>query len=300
MAGAIGVRAGIGSRLGGNLFLAILSGMFLANLALIFFYVPTERVMGIVQRIFYFHVPLALVGFLSFFIVFIASILYLVEWSEKGDRRAQAAAKVGIVQRIFYFHVPLALVGSLRFFTFLIVFIASILHLVERSEKGDRRAQVTAEEWDRLAQAAAEVGVVFLTGAIISGAIWAKPVWGTWWTWDPKLTTTFILWVIYIGYLMVRNLAPSRGQAARYSAVIGIIGAIDIPIVYMASEWWRTLHPELVAGPLAETGNLESSMRFVFYFSILTFTLLLFYLIQARTAQRRAEEAVEELRRAYE
>ena len=237
MAGAIGVQTGIGSRLRGDLFLAVVSGMFLANLALIFFYVPTERVMGIVQRIFYFHVPLALVGFLSFFIVFIASILYLVKRSEKWDRRAQAAA---------------------------------------------------------------EVGVVFLTGAIISGAIWAKPVWGTWWTWDPKLTTTFILWVIYIGYLMVRNLAPSRGQAARYSAVIGIIGAIDIPIVYMASEWWRTLHPELVAGPLAETGSLESSMRFVFYFSILTFTLLLLYLIQARTAQRRAEEAVEELRRAYE
>ncbi len=237
MAGVTGVRVGIGSGLGGNLFLAVVSGMFLTNLALVFLYVPTERVMGIVQRIFYFHVPLALVGFLSFFIVFIASVLYLVKRSEKWDRRAQAAA---------------------------------------------------------------EVGIVFLTGAIITGAIWAKPVWGTWWTWDPKLTTTFILWVIYIGYLMIRNLAPTRSQAARYSAVIGIIGAVDIPIVYMASEWWRTLHPNLVAGPLSETGSLESSMRFVFYFSIVTFTLLLFYLIKARTAQRRAEEAVEELRWAFE
>ena len=229
-----GTRVEVGSSLGQDVLLGLTGATFLANLALIFLYVPTERVMGVVQRIFYFHVPLVWIGFLSFFIVFIASIGYLTKRTER---------------------------------------------------------------WDRLAHAAAELGLVYLTAAIISGAIWAKPVWGTWWTWDPKLTTTFILWVIYLGYLMVRNLAPSRGQAARYSAIIGIIGFIDVPIVYMASQWWRTLHPELVTGPLADRGGLEPSMRSVLYFSTLAFGMLFYFLLRQRVRQRQAEEELEQLGR---
>ena len=217
---------------GKHLFLGLAATLFLVNLALIFFWVPSERTMGIVQRIFYFHVPLALVGFLSFAIVLYASVAYL------ATRR---------------------------------------------------------DQWDRRAHAAAEIGVLFLTTAIITGAIWAKPVWGTWWTWDPKLTTTFILWIMFVGYLMVRSFAPTRGQAARYSAVIGIIAAIDIPIVYFASVWWRTLHPGLVDGPLSETGSLESSMQTAFRFSILTFTVLFAYMFMERVGQRRTDDEVEEL-----
>jgi heme exporter protein C len=222
--------------LGDHVFLGITGALFLVNLYLIFYWVPTERVMGIVQRLFYFHVPLIMAGFLGFFIVFVASIAYLVTRSEAWDRRALAAA---------------------------------------------------------------EVGLVFMTAGIVTGAIWAKPVWGTWWTWDPKLTTTFILWVVYITYLMVRNFAPSRGQAARYAAVIGIIGFIDVPIIYLASEWWRTLHPELVTGPLSETGSLESRMETAFRFSTVTFIVLFAYILRWRVFQCRDADDIEELRHAH-
>ena len=206
--------------------------MFMTNLSLIFLYVPNEQVMGVVQRIFYFHVPLVWMGFLSFLIVFTASIMYLANSNEK---------------------------------------------------------------WDRLAVSAAEIGVVFMTAGIISGALWAKPVWGTWWTWDAKLTTTFILWVIYISYLMVRSFAPSKEQAARYSAVIGIIGFLDVPIVYMASCWWRTLHPALVTGPLSDSGGLEPSMRFTLYFSTITLTLLLGILLWSRIKLYQIEDTIMKL-----
>ena len=233
MAGSKALRGERERGLGSQLLLSTAGSLLLADLALIFFYAPTEQVMGVVQRIFYIHVPLVWMGFVSFLAVFIASIVYLI-----------------------------------------------------------RRTP----QWDRRAHAAAEVGVMFITAGILSGAIWAKPVWGTWWTWDPKLTTVFVLWVVYLGYLMVRNLAPTRGQGARYGAIVGIIGFINVPIVYMASDWWRSLHPELVTGPLAETGSLERSISGVLYFSTLTFAVLLFYLLRQRTAQRRLEDEVESLR----
>ncbi len=209
------------------------AAFLLADLYLIFQYVPTERVMGIVQRLFYFHVPTVWVGFLAFFIVFASSIAYLV-----------------------------------------------------------KRTDV----WDRRAYVAGEVGMLFLTVAMVTCAIWAKPVWGTWWVWDAKLTTTFVLWLIYIGYLMVRAYAPDARRGARWAAVVGIVGFVDVPIVYYAAELWRSLHPELVTGPFAETGSLESAMRTTLYFSTLTFTLLFVYLFRERTAQRADEQALDELR----
>ena len=218
-----------------QLFLGISGLLFLVNLYLIFFYAPTEQVMGNIQRLFYFHLPTVWVGFLAFFIVFVSSIAYLL-----------------------------------------------------------KRDPV----WDRRAYAAGEAGVVFLTVAIVTGAIWAKPVWGVWWIWDPKLTTTFILWVIYIGYMMVRAYAPSGERGARWAAVVGIVGFVDVPIVYYASELWRSLHPELVTGPFAETGGLEAAMRTTLYFSLLSFTLVFVYLSRERIAQRRDQDTLGELRRA--
>ena len=218
-----------------QLFLGISGLLFLVNLYLIFFYAPTEQVMGNIQRLFYFHLPTVWVGFLAFFIVFVSSIAYLL-----------------------------------------------------------KRDPV----WDRRAYAAGEAGVVFLTVAIVTGAIWAKPVWGVWWIWDPKLTTTFILWVIYIGYMMVRAYAPSGERGARWAAVVGIVGFVDVPIVYYASELWRSLHPELVTGPFAETGGLEAAMRTTLYFSLFAFTLIFVYLFRERIAQRRDEDTLGELRRA--
>ena len=217
-----------------QLFLGISGLLFLINLYLIFFYAPTEQVMGNIQRLFYFHLPTVWVGFLAFFIVFVSSIAYLL-----------------------------------------------------------KRDPV----WDWRAYAAGEAGVVFLTVAIVTGAIWAKPVWGVWWIWDPKLTTTFILWVIYIGYMMVRAYAPSGERGARWAAVVGIVGFVDVPIVYYASELWRSLHPELVTGPFADTGGLETAMRTTLYFSLFAFTLVFIYLFRERIAQRRDEDTLAELRR---
>ena len=154
---------------------------------------------------------------------------------------APTDAILGHVQRIFYFHVPIAWVAFLAFF---VVFVSSIVFLWKRSPW-----------WDALAHSAAEIGVVFATLILITGAIWAKPVWGVWWTWEPRLTTSLILWLVYVGYLMVRAYAPSRSQGATYAAVLGIVGFIDVPIVYFAVEWWRAVHPESVVGPAGGDGE---------------------------------------------
>src|SRR5258707_14277397 len=140
--------------------------LMLAALYMVFLYVPTEADQGIVQRIFYFHVPCAWVAFASFALVAIAGIFYL--WL--GD-----------------------------------------------------------QVWDDLGYAAAETGMVFCTLMIVAGSIWAKPIWGTWWTWDSRLTTTFILWLMYVGYLMLRASADDTPQVARFGAVLGIIAAHDGP-----------------------------------------------------------------------
>lgn len=191
---------------------------------------------------------------------------------------APTDAVLGNVQRVFYFHVPMAIMSFLAFF---VVFIASILYLVKRNQK-----------WDRLAHAAAEVGVVFVTLALLTGIIWARPVWGVWWTWEPRLTTTMILWLIYVAYLMIRAYAPNRTQGANYAAVVGIIGFVDVPIVYYSVQWWRSIHPSAVVGPLAEAGALEPVMQGILLFSFLTFLVLFIYLVVERMALRGLEDQV--------
>ena len=189
---------------------------------------------------------------------------------------------LGNVQRVFYFHVPMAILSFLAFF---VVFVSSILYLAKRNQK-----------WDRLAHAAAEVGVVFVTLALLTGIIWARPVWGVWWTWDPRLTTTLILWLIYVAYLMIRAYAPNRTQGANYAAVVGIVGFVDVPIVWLSVQWWRSIHPSAVVGPLAKTGALEPVMQGILLFSFLTFLVLFLYLVVDRMALRGLEDQVRMLR----
>lgn len=188
-------------------------------------------------------------------------------------------ALTGQVQRIFYFHVPAAWVGFLAFF---VVFIASIGYLWRRS---------TA--WDAVARSSAEIGLLFTTIMLVTGSIWGKPVWGTWWSWDPKLTTSLILWFIYLGYLMLRAYAPTREQGARYAAVLGIIGFVDVPIVYLATTWWRTLHPEAVITP--DGAAMDPRMLLAFLVSLGAFTLLYAYLMLRRVRIERLQERVEAL-----
>ena len=185
--------------------------------------------------------------------------------------------------RIIYFHVAIAWVALLAF---AVVFVGSILHLWKGSVR-----------WDALAHSAAEVGLVFATLVLITGSIWAKGIWGRWWTWEPRLTTMLILWLIYVAYLMVRSrgFAPNTAQGARFAAALGIIGFVDVPIIYFAANWWGGLHPEAVAGPLASSGSLDSDMRAVLLFSGLTFTLLFAFLLRERLSLRMLQDT---LRRA--
>lgn len=188
---------------------------------------------------------------------------------------------LGISQRIFYFHVPLGWIGMVSIF---VVGIASVIHLTTKDDK-----------WDSIAYSAAELGLIFATLILVTGAIWAKPVWGVWWTWDPKLTTTLILWFIYVGYLMVRAYAPKGSRGRRYSSVVALLGALDAPLIYMASIWWRTAHPDLNIGPLADSGGLDSSMRLTFWIAFIAFTVFYIYILVERIAMRRAEDALDEV-----
>jgi heme exporter protein C len=193
------------------------------------FYAPTERTMGDVQRIFYFHVPSAWIGFLAFFVVFVASIMFL--W--KRERK-----------------------------------------------------------WDALALSAAEIGVVFITLVLLTGPMWAKKAWGVFWVWDARLTTSLILWMIYIGYLMLRSTAENE-RRARFAAVLAIVGFIDVPIIFVSVQIWRTMHPELLIG---SEGGLAPQMTQTLMVCLLSFTWLFAYLLIQRLRLEQARDQVNVLR----
>jgi heme exporter protein C len=173
----------------------------------------------------------------------------------------------GNVQRIFYLHLPLAWNAYLAFF---LVFVGSVGYLWKRNPR-----------WDTLALAAAEVGVVFTTLVLITGSIWARPIWGAWWSWDARLTTTLVLWFIYVGYLMLRSFVPDEQRGARYAAVLGIVGFLDVPIIHQSVTWWRALHPEPVV--LAPGGPaMPAAMFQTLLLSMLAFLVLFVWLLQQR------------------
>jgi heme exporter protein C len=187
---------------------------------------------------------------------------------------------MGIVQRIFYFHVPSAWIA---FLAFGMVFVASVMYLIRRDEK-----------WDLLASNSAELGIIFCSIVLITGPIWAKPVWGIWWTWDPRLTLTLVLWLIYVAYSMLRVYVQDENKRARLCAVVGIIGFLDVPLVYMSIRWWRTQHPSpVIAG--GEGSGLAPEMKLTFYFCLVTFTVLFFYLLRKRYHLAKAEEEINHL-----
>lgn len=196
-------------------------------------------------------------------------------------REAEAAMGAQL-QRIFYFHVPSAWVAYLAF---ALVFIASVAYL----RTGNRR-------WDLLAESAAELGVVFTTLVLITGPIWARPVWGTWWQWDARLTSSLVMWLTYVGYLFLRSLATDRSRAGRLAAVVGIAGFINVPIVHFSVQWWRTFHPQ---GPtvadMEQSSGLGSPELMAFFVSLIAFTLLFALLLSLRVRLGRLRDRVEEL-----
>ncbi|MGI8550604.1 MAG: cytochrome c biogenesis protein CcsA [Dehalococcoidia bacterium] len=183
----------------------------------------------------------------------------------------------GDVQRIFYIHAPIA--------TFMevaggVVALAGLLYLMTRRPI-----------WDVIARCSAEICLLLTTIVLVTGSIWGKVSWGVWWAWDARLTFTLVLWFIFAGYLMLRSYIGEPAQAARYAAVFGIIGALDIPLIHVAVEWWRTLHPQGVidnpSGPA-----LPGSMLAVFGLGMLTMLLLYLLLLGLRVRLELLHERV--------
>ncbi len=180
----------------------------------------------------------------------------------------------GQVQRLIYVHVPVAWLAFLAFF---VVFLMSVLYLVQRDLK-----------WDLIAVSSAEMGVVFTGLTLAVGSLWARPTWGVWWTWDPRLTTTAILLVIYVGYLIVRSLADDPDQRARWAALVGIVGFVQVPIVYLSVYWWRSLH-QAPSSPRSMAGEFWA----VLLLNLAAYTLVYAYLMARRYRLARIELELE-------
>jgi heme exporter protein C len=174
---------------------------------------------------------------------------------------------MGEVQRIFYIHFSLAMTAL---FAYAFVFIGSVGYLWKRSKAADD-----------FALACAEVGFVFCSGVLVTGPLWAKPAWGIWWTWDPRLTATFILWLLYMAYLMLRAYVTSPGRTESLSAVVAALGFITSIVDYMAIRWWRTQHPQPVIGG-GEGSGLDPKMWLTVFVTWGAFLCLFFYLVRMR------------------
>lgn len=196
---------------------------FFVLLYFIFIYSPVERMMGVVQKIFYVHVGTAWVAFLAFFVVGVISVMNLM--------------KPTMNKHIY-------------------------------------------------AGASAEIGVLFTTITLITGMIWGRASWNVWWSWEPRLVTTLILWFIYIAYLLIRQMDGSWEKIAKLTSVFGIIGCLNVPIVFMAIRWWNTkLHPVVFGEGKNEVGGgLEPEMLFTLIFSVFTFTILYVFLMRKGAA----------------
>src|ERR1700674_2473240 len=193
--------------------------LMLAAIYMVFMFVPTEADQGVVQRIFYFHVPCAWVAFAAFGLVAIAGVFYL--W-------------------------------------------------------------MGHDVLDDLGFAAAESGMVFCTLVLLTGSIWARPIWGAWWTWDSRLTTTLILWLLYGGYLMLRAMAGDSEQGARFGAVVGIVAAADVPIVIVSVRLWRTIHPAVLVTRQGGHGLEDPRMVATLLVSLAAFTALFIWILCLR------------------
>jgi len=184
---------------------------------------------------------------------------------------------MGDVQRIFYYHVPSAWTA---FLLFMVNLVASVVYLIRRNPKADAVAVVSAE-----------VGVVFCTIVLVTGPIWARPVWGIWWTWDVRLTTTLVLWLIYVSYLVLRRFSDSA-QTPVLAAALAIFGALDVPLVYFSIWFFRTQHPQPVIGG---GGSLDPRMAHALLWNWLAFSCFAFLVCWSRyrleMLQREVEEA---------
>jgi len=192
---------------------------------------------------------------------------------------------MGAIQRIFYLHASSAWAGETTFF---FCFVANLLYIWRRKP-----------QYDWLGVTCAEVGAAFITVVLLTGPIWAKPVWGIWWTWDARLTSTFVLWILYICYLLLRTLLDEPDRRALLSALFGVFAFIDVPIVFGAIRWWRTQHPApVIMG--GEGSGLDPVMKKVFFANVLAMHILALFLIVERYLLEKSKHHVELLRREAE
>ena len=186
---------------------------------------------------------------------------------------------MGHLQKIMYVHVPAAWMAFLAFF---VVFIYSVRYMWKQNEMHDL-----------IAASAAEVGAVFTGLTLMLGMIWGRPAWGVWWVWDARLTSTLVLFLIFVGYLALRAFVDDAVQRAKWSAAVGAIGAINVPIVYMSVKWWRTLHQ-----PQSTPGTLDPAYTMGLRLNAIAMLLVLIYFIRKRYEIARLERAVEHLAEA--
>jgi heme exporter protein C len=208
--------------------------------------------------------------------VFVVALYIVLIW-------APQEAIMGDVQRVFYFHVAAGWVGALAF---LVTAIVGGIYLA----RGEQR-------WDRIAVASVEIGVVFTFINIVTGSIWARPIWNTWWTWDPRLVTATIMLLIYIAYIMLRQGIEDPDRRARFGAVYGIVGFISVPITFASIRIFRTIHPVVVGSsdPTALGAfDMNAEMRVAFFFSLFTFTLIYITLLWYRLRLQQQKEKIEE------
>jgi len=206
------------------------------------------------------------------------ALLFVIAGAYAAFFIAPTERTMGDIQRIFYFHVGSAWAGMDVFF---VCFIANLLYVWRRDPK-----------YDSLGVSCAEVGLVLTTVVLITGPIWAHPVWGIWWTWDARLTSTFVLWLLYVSYLLLRSLIEEADRRALLSALFGIFAYIDVPLVFFSIRWWRTQHPApvFVGG---EGSGLDPIMKKVFFFNVLAMHIFAAFLVVERYVLERTKHEVE-------
>jgi heme exporter protein C len=210
--------------------------LLLVATGLVFFFAPLERVMGLVQKVFYFHVAAGWVGMLGFLVAAVVGGIYLA----RGDRK-----------------------------------------------------------WDIVGLAAVEIGMAFAFINVVTGSIWARPIWNTWWTWDPRLTTATIMLLIYAAYLMLRSGIEDPDRRARFGAVYAIVGFISVPLTFFSARLFRTIHPVVIGTnqPGAEGAfDMTADMRLVFFFSLFTFSVIFVDLLWHRIRLGQLQDQVEQLK----
>jgi len=188
----------------------------------------------------------------------------------------------GNAVRLLYLHVPSAWIAYLAFF---VTAVSSILWLIPRTRR------VT---WDLLAGASAEVGVLFTGLTLVMGSLWGRPVWGVWWEWDARLTTTAILFFLYLGYLALRRTGATADERGKRCAIAALIAFADVPIVHFSVSWWQTLHQTGTVFNPELNAQIHGSMAFTLVFAVGAFTLLYGYLVMRRLQIAELEEGLEE------